>query len=133
MASELRVNTLKDASGNNSIATSFVARGPLKAWVNFNGTGTIAARDSLNLSSLADNGTGEYTITYSSAWSAVDYAFTGCSGKSSASSRTTGGITFDDFSSTPSTTSHRICSRKKDDASNVDCANEHCHISGDLA
>ena len=46
MASELRVNTLKDASGNNSIATSFVAQGSAKAWVNFNGTGTIAARDS---------------------------------------------------------------------------------------
>jgi hypothetical protein len=33
MASELRVNTLKDASGNNSIATSFVAGGSAKAWV----------------------------------------------------------------------------------------------------
>ena len=33
MASELRVNTLKDASGNNSIATSFVANGSAKAWV----------------------------------------------------------------------------------------------------
>jgi len=133
MASELRVNTLKDASGNNSIATSFVARGPLKAWVNFNGTGTIAARDSLNLSSLTDNGTGEYTITYSSAWSAVDYAFTGTSGQTSGGSRTTGGIMFDDFSATVTTTSHRILSRKKDDASNVDCANQHCHTSGDLA
>ena len=34
MASELRVNTLKDASGNNSIATSFVASGSAKAWMN---------------------------------------------------------------------------------------------------
>ena len=34
MASELRVNTLKDASGNNSIATSFVAMVVLKAWMN---------------------------------------------------------------------------------------------------
>ena len=133
MASELRVNTLKDASGNNSIATSFVARGPLKAWVNFNGTGTIAARDSLNLSGLTDNGTGEYTITFSSAFSAVDYCFTGCSGVTSGGSRTTGGITFDDHSSTPSTTAHRILSRRKDNASNVDCANEHCQTSGDLA
>ena len=133
MASELRVNTLKDASGNNSIATSYVARGPLKGWVNFNGTGTIAARDSLNLSSLTDNGTGEYTITYSSAFSAVDYAFTGTSGQTSGGSRTTGGIMFDDFSATVTTTSHRILSRKKDDASNVDCANQHCHTSGDLA
>ena len=38
MASELRVNTLKDAAGNNSVATSVVASGSAKAWVNFNGT-----------------------------------------------------------------------------------------------
>ena len=57
MASELRVNTLKDASGNNSIATSFVANGSAKAWVNFNGTGTIATRDSFNVSSLNDDQT----------------------------------------------------------------------------
>jgi len=133
MASELRVNTLKDASGNNSIATSYVARGPLKGWVNFNGTGTIAARDSLNLSSLTDNGSGEYTISYSSAFSAADYAFTGCSGVTSGGSRTTGGMTFDDFSATVTTTSHRILSRRKDNATNVDCANQHCHTSGDLA
>jgi hypothetical protein len=52
MASELRVNTLKDAAGNNSIATSFVAGGSAKAWVTFDGTGTSGAtvRDSFNVS-----------------------------------------------------------------------------------
>ena len=34
MASELRVNTLKDASGNNSVATSIIAEGTVKTWVN---------------------------------------------------------------------------------------------------
>jgi len=77
MASELRVNTLKDASGNNSIATSFVAGGSAKAWVNFNGTGTIAARDSLNVSGLTDNAAGDYTVTFSSALGNTDYAPTG--------------------------------------------------------
>ena len=44
MASELRVNTLKDASGNNSIATSFVAGGSAKHfWVAFDGTGSDGA------------------------------------------------------------------------------------------
>tara|TARA_R110000824_G_scaffold306640_2_gene494186 strand:- start:30 stop:395 length:366 start_codon:yes stop_codon:yes gene_type:complete len=69
MASELRVNTLKDAAGNNSIATSFVASGSAKAWVNFNGSGTIAARTSLNLSSLTDNGTGDYTVNLTNSFS----------------------------------------------------------------
>ena len=59
MASELRVNTLKDASGNNSIATSFVASGSAKAWVNLDGTTTFndaddEVKDSFNLSSAVD-------------------------------------------------------------------------------
>ena len=73
MASELRVNTLKDASGNNSVATSTVAQGGAKSWVNFNGTGTIAARDSFNFSSLTDNGTGSYAVTITNAMANNDF------------------------------------------------------------
>ena len=74
MASELRVNTLKDAAGNNSIATSFVAGGSAKAWVDFNGTGTVAIRDSFSVSSITDNGTSDYTTTFASAMSNDDFA-----------------------------------------------------------
>ena len=73
MASELRVNTLKDASGNNSIATSFVAGGSAKAW-SFTTDDVIT--DSLNTSSSADNGTGDYTITFASAMANVTFAVT---------------------------------------------------------
>lgn len=66
MASELRVNTLKDASGNNSIATSFVASGSAKAWATMNGSGTPALRDSFNVSGLTDNGDGDFSFAYSS-------------------------------------------------------------------
>jgi len=128
--STLKADTIQSTGGGAATLTKQMA---LRAWVNFNGTGTIAARNSINLSSLTDNGTGEYTISYTSAWSAVNYAFTGTSGQTSGGSRTTGGIMFDDFSATVTTTSHRILSRKKDDASNVDCANQHCHVVGDLA
>ena len=74
MASELRVNTLKDASGNNSIATSFVAGGSAKQWVNFNGTGTIAIRDSLNTTSLTDNGTGDQSVTIANDMDNANYS-----------------------------------------------------------
>ena len=77
MASELRVNTLKDASGNNSIATSFVAGGSAKAWVNFNGIGTVAVRDSLNASSIQDNGTGYYSLNFSSSTANINYSVSG--------------------------------------------------------
>ena len=50
MASELRVNTLKDAAGNNSIATSFVAGGSAKAWVFYNNLQAIS--DSFSLTTI---------------------------------------------------------------------------------
>ena len=74
MASELRVNTLKDASGNNSIATSFVAGGSAKVWINFDGIGTIASRDSLNISSIDDDGTGLYGTNFTSSMNNDDFS-----------------------------------------------------------
>ena len=48
-----------------------------KAWVNFNGTGTVAIRDSYNVSSITDNGTGDYTINYGTALNNSNYAISG--------------------------------------------------------
>ena len=77
MASILRVNTLTDASSNNSTAMSTINQGTAKAWVNFNGQGTIAARDSFNLASLTDNGDGDYTITFSNNMGNANYIING--------------------------------------------------------
>jgi hypothetical protein len=63
-----------DNFGPSAGGTTYSARGIAKAWVNFDGTGTIAARDSENVSSLTDNGTGDYTLNFSSAFGAGDYA-----------------------------------------------------------
>jgi hypothetical protein len=65
-----------DNFGPSAGGTTYSARGIAKAWVNFNGTGTIAARDSENVSSLTDNGTGDYTVNFSSVFGAADYAAT---------------------------------------------------------
>ena len=72
MASELRVNTLKDASGNNSIATSFVAGGSAKYFVHYNQV-TPAVVKSLNSSSVTDTATGRFTINYTSAFNDANY------------------------------------------------------------
>lgn len=45
-----------------------------KAWVNFNGTGTVAIRASGNVSSITDNGTGDYTVNFTSAMSDANYS-----------------------------------------------------------
>jgi hypothetical protein len=52
-----------------------------KAWINFNGTGTVAIRDSHNCSSLTDNGTGDYTVSFTNSMANVNYAVSGiCNG-----------------------------------------------------
>ena len=45
-----------------------------RAWVNFNGTGTVAIRESGNVSSITDNGTGDYTINFTTAMPDANYA-----------------------------------------------------------
>lgn len=52
-----------------------------KAWSNLNGTGTIAERDSFNVSSYTDNGTGDYTVNFTNAFGAADFAGSGIAGR----------------------------------------------------
>jgi hypothetical protein len=59
--------SLSTASGS---APSYSAR----AWVNFNGTGTPAIRASGNVSSITDNGTGDYTVNFTTAMSDANYS-----------------------------------------------------------
>lgn len=47
---------------------------PCRAWVNFNGTGTVAIRASGNVSSITDNGTGDYTVNFTTALSDANYS-----------------------------------------------------------
>jgi len=47
---------------------------PCRAWVNFDGTGTVAIRASGNVSSITDNGTGDYTVNFTTAMPDVNYA-----------------------------------------------------------
>jgi hypothetical protein len=44
-----------------------------RAWVNFNGTSTVAIRASGNVSSITDNGTGDYTVNFTTAMADVNY------------------------------------------------------------
>ncbi len=74
---QIIVNSAADgvAIGTGGINQARIA----KAWVNFNGSGTVAIRDSYNISSLTDRGTGLYTLNYSSNLSSAD-----CSGAGAA-------------------------------------------------
>ena len=79
MASELRVNTLKDASGNNSVATSVVFNGTAKVWVN--GDTDASILDSTNVSSSSDIGTGRFQYNFTNNMVNALYAASGtCEG-----------------------------------------------------
>jgi hypothetical protein len=56
-------------SGYGTVAPVYGCR----AWVNFNGTGTVAIRASGNVSSITDNGTGDYTLNFTNAMPDVNY------------------------------------------------------------
>ncbi|CAB4141646.1 hypothetical protein UFOVP420_25 [uncultured Caudovirales phage] len=67
---------LKFNSGYGSVATAYGCR----AWVNFNGTSTVAIRASGNVTSITDNGTGDYTVNFTTAMVDANYAVTGTAG-----------------------------------------------------
>ena len=69
--STIVISNIKATGETASRAVSGVAA----AWVNFNGTGTIAIRDSANVASLTDNATGQYYVNFSSNMANNDYSF----------------------------------------------------------
>jgi len=74
---ELRFN-----SGYGSVAAAYGCR----AWVNFNGTGTVAIRASGNVSSITDHGAGDYSVNFTNAMPDANYCVQGTSGQSAAAS-----------------------------------------------
>ena len=75
MAGRVVVSTLNNDTG--VLATQNGMTGIAKAWVNFNGTGTVAIRQSFNVSSITDNGTGDYTVNFTTAMPNADYVIAG--------------------------------------------------------
>ena len=72
LMSTIKANDIQNASGG--IPTVKGQKLIPTAWVNFNGTGTVAIRDSENVSSITDNGTGQYSVVFSAAMSDANYA-----------------------------------------------------------
>ncbi len=77
MAGTLTISTLSD--GTNSTSATNCIQGSAKAWVNFNGTlsGTITPRASYNVNSVTKNGTGDYTINFTTALTDANYSMAG--------------------------------------------------------
>ena len=72
------LNVANISDGTDTVETGYVVNGSAKAWVNFNGT-AFGTRDSLNISSMTDDGTGLYTANFSSAFAAANQAMSASS------------------------------------------------------
>ena len=68
-AADVAATTLSINAGYGSNAAAYGCR----AWVNFNGTGTVAIRDSGNVSSITDGGVGKYTVNFTTAMPDANY------------------------------------------------------------
>ncbi len=85
--SDIRVDTISAANGTDPV--TLTKQSAAKAWINFNGTGTIATRDSFNVASLTDNGTGDYYVNLTNAMNNAGYSCT-------TAGRVSGGISCND-------------------------------------
>ena len=72
MAGKIVADTLEHSTAG-SLDTQYVVNGSAKAWGLFNGTGTIAVRDSLNVSGITDLAVGKMTVSKTSAMGSVNY------------------------------------------------------------
>ena len=70
--STLKVGTIQNTSAAHSSTPEQIAKGRAKVWVNFNGN-SFGIRDSFNVGSVTDHGTGQYTVNFATNMSNDDY------------------------------------------------------------
>ena len=108
--STLSVGTIKSASSAAPVFqnSSGTEKGQLgKVWVNLQGNGTAAIRDSFNVSSITDNATGDFTMNFSNAMPDANYGCFGACGHNDTNPNI--GITSSGTGQAPTTTSMRWC------------------------
>ena len=131
--STLAVGTIKSVSSAAPVFqnTSGTEKGQLaKAWISFDGEGTIAINDSFNISSIADNATGVYTVTLSNAMANANYCVT-VSVKSNLSNQNTFANLGGTSESDPSTTAFQIATMGSTNLSATDGAFVFAAVFGD--
>ena len=133
MASILRVNTLTDASSNNSTAMSTINQGTAKGWTHFQGSGTAANVDGFNISSIDDDGTGDYGLHYTSNMSNTTYLVTNGMDDDGVSTAVVGVDTTNGTMAAGSVDFELFYVTAGDNRTNYDYSNAYLVIHGDLA
>ena len=135
--STLSVGTIKSISSAAPVFqnTSGTEKGQLaKSWIAFNGSGTVSMYDSFNVTSLTDNGTGDYSITMANAMSNANYAVTASAGLGTSAylNAHIHCVSAAPFNQAPTTTVYRVVVSRDQGTSGVeDTARVACAVFGD--
>jgi len=121
--STLAIDNFKPSAGG----TSFGIEGIAKAWVNFDGTGTVAIREAYNVASLTDNSTGNYTCDFTNNMGTSTYSTTANGGTSALH------IAATNTSGTNTTSGFNIAFGDVSGSSATDDGFIDSHVIGDLA
>lgn len=70
----MKVNGTSGLTFPDTTTLASAGQASVRAWVNFNGTGTVAIRAAYNVTSITDNGTGDYTVNFTTAMPDVNYS-----------------------------------------------------------
>tara|TARA_R100001129_G_scaffold175488_1_gene148570 strand:+ start:319 stop:723 length:405 start_codon:yes stop_codon:yes gene_type:complete len=134
MASELKVDKFTgvttagsiDVTGEGNSTTTNLQQGLGKVWINFNGESTIASRDTFNVGSITDEGTGDYQLNYTNNMGNANYAPSGMS-------EADGKVVIDDSNYSSHVTTSSLDVEAKTGGSNIDREVICVTIHGDLA
>ena len=125
MTSVLNVDTIADKAGTGPVALT--KQQAAKAWVEFNGTGTVAINDSFNISGIVDDDVGRYDLTFTNSMNNANFASTGAAGERADN----GGNR--SFGLRAKSTGGQNCRGFRDGVSGDDMAEMCFHTMGDLA
>jgi len=139
MASELKVDKFTGVTTAGSIdvqgegtATTNLQQGLLKAWLNMDGTGTIAISDSFNIGSITDRATGDYFVNLSNAMGNSTWCVIGSATPQVGVSNNVG-VSFQHENNPLTTTRCNPVTRRRDNSTDVDIEDIYLNMSGDLA
>ena len=124
------------AKSEGGAVTTNITQGLAKCWSNFKGDNTSAINDSFNMASLTDNGTGDYTISFTNDFSNVNYSFAGISmyvGSRVGVFGSEGALTNDGFATGTFRTKTNFVSGTNGEGTAYDARHNGINFHGDLA
>ena len=92
-----KITNLQSSGGSDSSTPAQLSQGRCKAWVRFNGSGTVSIGDSFNVSSITDNGTGNYEFALSTNMANINYVGIANSGRFASCGNSSGKYTVGTF------------------------------------